>query len=283
MLALFLVHALMAATPALAMQFDSEATQDRSEKPQQWNANRSSSLQIIVVTAEDWSSTTGRLQRYERATTQDSFTKAGEAFSVNLGKNGLAWGRGLHNTDKSLIGYQDPLKFEGDGRATAGVFEIGTAFGHDFENMSELTQKRRKSITPNDICVDDVSSAHYNQFVPLDDALIKGDGTVATDKFTASHEQLLRKDIDAKEGFADQYELAVPVNHNGLLNLGVSPQLGLGSCIFLHIEGYSGKPTSGCTSMAKANLVNVVNWLNAKKYPVLIQTLIKDLPDFVAL
>ena len=48
----------------------------------------------------------------------------GEPTPVTIGRAGSAWGLGLHPAQRG------PQKREGDGRAPAGVFRIGTAFGY---------------------------------------------------------------------------------------------------------------------------------------------------------
>ena len=50
---------------------------------------------------------------------------SGEAIPAVVGRNGLAWGRGVR-TD---LPAGEPQKREGDGRAPAGIFKLGPAFG----------------------------------------------------------------------------------------------------------------------------------------------------------
>ena len=45
-----------------------------------------------------------------------------------FGKNGLAWGKGIAD---NLDQRDGPVKHEGDGKAPAGIFKLGTAFGYD--------------------------------------------------------------------------------------------------------------------------------------------------------
>lgn len=46
---------------------------------------------------------------------------------------------------------------------------------------------------------------------------------------------------------------------------------GNGSCIFLHIWKDNATGTAGCTAMKKANLEKILNWLDPKKNPYLVQ------------
>src|SRR3954462_11619838 len=84
------------------------------------------SEQLVVVTTPSWTSTSGTMERFERATPTSDWTKASEALPVVVGRTGIAWGVGFD--DASTEG---PHKHEGDGKAPAGIFPIDTAFGFD--------------------------------------------------------------------------------------------------------------------------------------------------------
>ncbi|PYL41729.1 MAG: hypothetical protein DMF42_09595, partial [Verrucomicrobia bacterium] len=81
--------------------------------------------QLILGIAPTWNSMRGELRLFERARGGDWVSVAGP-FPVLFGKNGVAWGTGL-------AGQYEPglRKQERDGRAPAGVFEIGQVFGYD--------------------------------------------------------------------------------------------------------------------------------------------------------
>ncbi|PYJ69378.1 MAG: hypothetical protein DME76_09180, partial [Verrucomicrobia bacterium] len=80
--------------------------------------------QLILGIAPTWNSMRGELRLFERAHGGDWKLVAG-SFPALFGKNGLAWGIGL-------AGQSEPglHKKERDGRAPAGVFEIGQVFGY---------------------------------------------------------------------------------------------------------------------------------------------------------
>lgn len=82
------------------------------------------SRQLIVVTTPGWNALQGTAQRYERH--GQGFQKVGEPFAIVVGKNGMAWGTGLTTPTPD----QQPLKHEGDGKAPAGIFKLGGAFGY---------------------------------------------------------------------------------------------------------------------------------------------------------
>ena len=79
--------------------------------------------QLVLVTTADWDATTGTLRYYQREGTR--WRQVGGPFDITVGRTGTAWGIGLHAARND-----GPVKREGDGKAPAGVFAIGTAFGY---------------------------------------------------------------------------------------------------------------------------------------------------------
>src|SRR5260370_7715512 len=67
----------------------------------------------------------GELRLFERSRGGDWSPVTGP-FPALFGKNGVAWGRGLAGQAE-----QGLQKMERDGRAPAGVFEIGHVFGNE--------------------------------------------------------------------------------------------------------------------------------------------------------
>ena len=53
------------------------------------------SRQLVVVTTPGWDSTTGTLQRFERARNGDAWHAVGTATPIVVGRTGLAWGIGF--------------------------------------------------------------------------------------------------------------------------------------------------------------------------------------------
>ncbi|MDQ7835094.1 MAG: hypothetical protein RDU24_06900 [Humidesulfovibrio sp.] len=200
--------------------------------------------QLLLVTADGWDSVTGELRRYERAEAGGTWVQVGAPVSVNLGRKGLGWGRGLHGV---ALG-PGPVKREGDGRAPAGLFAVGTGFAYDPAEAGP-TRLPMLRADANLVCVDDVQSRHYNLFVEKS-AVAQPDWTSAED--------MLRAD--------GQYRLGALVRHN--LDP-VAP--GGGSCIFMHIWKGQGMGTAGCTSMDPQAMLEVLRWLDAGRAPVLAQ------------
>ncbi|MCG3205637.1 MAG: D-alanyl-D-alanine dipeptidase [Elusimicrobia bacterium] len=197
--------------------------------------------QLMVVTAPDWSSQTGLLQRYER-TEAFPWQKVGNAWSVSLGLKGLAWGRGQQEPMREEL-----QKREGDNKAPAGIFKVGQAYGYSLKALSGS----RWPYTPVDEtwrCVDDPASPHYNQIFPV---------TPATQKDWKSAELMKRSD--------HLYKWVINVEQN-------TPNIsGCGSCIFLHVWRKPGSGTEGCTAMEEDHMVELLGWLDPALNPLLVQ------------
>ena len=78
--------------------------------------------QLILVTTKGWNAVEGALQRYERDATGASWRSTGEKIPIVVGRNGLAWGKGLQG-EAAPPGSDGPVKKEGDGRAPAGALD----------------------------------------------------------------------------------------------------------------------------------------------------------------
>lgn len=201
--------------------------------------------QVVLVIAENWNSPTGVLQLYHRNDT--GWILTGKKTEIVLGKNGLGWGRGLHSSS-----FPGPEKVEGDGKAPAGIFEFGEAFGYDKTPPLGVKLPYRQSIE-RDYWVDAINSAEYNSWVTIPD-----DKDNDPKKYWSSIERMKRRD--------HLYELGVVVKHN------MDPAIvAKGSAIFLHVWRTSGSFTLGCTAMSKENLTSILAWLEPEKKPILIQ------------
>ena len=203
------------------------------------------SHQIILVTTSSWNDFRGILRLYTRT---DAGLKAENGgMPVVLGRNGLAWGRGLHEND--LPG---PQKVEGDGKAPAGIFALGISFGYDHQPPPGSSFPYRQA-TEYDYFIDDIGSPAYNRWISLADSLSKD-----PHHYWSSFERMRRND--------NLYELGIVVKHN------MDPILkGKGSAIFFHMWRGSDQPSAGCTAMSKEHLLKVLRWLDTSKKPLLVQ------------
>ncbi|VVP66089.1 hypothetical protein PS918_00288 [Pseudomonas fluorescens] len=196
------------------------------------------SQQLIVVTSANWDAIEGTGQRYERH--GSTFAKTGEAFAVVLGKHGMGWGKGLAGLEQA----QGPIKQEGDGKAPAGIFTLGTAFGYD---PTAETRLPYLALTAAIECVDDSQSNRYNQLL---------DGSTVTRDWSSS-ERMRRTD--------ELYRQGIVIEHN----TPASPAAG--SCIFFHIWRGPTTPTRGCTAMDPADIARLLSWLDPRQSPLLVQ------------
>lgn len=205
--------------------------------------------QLIVVTTDDWNSVQGNLQRFERANRQGVWDSVEPSSAIVVGKAGLAWGKGIEGISKKELGNTsgEPIKQEGDNKAPAGVFSLGTTFG--YAKQPHGWKMPYIQLSSSVECVDDVSSSFYNHIV---------DSSRMKSSHWSSAEHMLRND--------GLYRWGVFVNHN------THPaQVGQGSCIFLHIWHGHDQGTAGCTAMSQSGIEKMFEWLDPDKSPVLIQ------------
>lgn len=200
------------------------------------------STQLLLVTAADWQSVDARLQAFERV--DGGWRAVRPTFAVSLGKHGSAWGLGLHPPQDG------PLKREGDGKAPAGVFDLGSAFGYAPANATALGYQ---AMTENDWCVDVNASPLYNRIVST---LEVGDAAVAGSSEPMRRDLHLDGDPVYAKGFIIVHN---PRNVSGA-----------GSCIFAHLWRAPGVATAGCTAMPEAEMDALLAWLDRSRRPVLV-------------
>lgn len=194
--------------------------------------------QLVVSVPPGWDAKNGRLQCLERAGA--AWKPAFPAWPVLYGKNGLAWGRGVRGTDEPGL-----HKGEHDGRAPAGVFQIGKIFTYD-QALPAGANYPFHTVTRADAWIDDVTSPNYNRHVVIDDP--------------ANPPPWFEKERMRHNDFA--YRWLVEIRHNA-----DPPLAGAGSAIFFHIRRGPQRASAGCTTMAEANLVQLIRWLRAEKHP----------------
>lgn len=209
------------------------------------------SLQMIVALADNWTSTTGYLQCYERTSLNDSWQTVGEKVPVSFGKNGLGWGIGLHN--KYITpSPNDPYVIEGSRKSPVGAFALNIAFGK--ADRSDEDTKNIKlmyiHITEHTWGVDDVKSKYYNR-IEDDELVVKNWNSAENMKHYAD------------EGL---YEFGILIEHNY-----DNPIPGKGSCFFIHVHRKPGSATFGCTALSREQIKELIYWLDPIKKPILIQ------------
>ena len=199
--------------------------------------------QLLVVRTATWTAVTGTLERFERNAKRE-WRRVGSATPLNVGRNGMGSGHGLV---KSV--HPGPLKREGDGRSPAGAFPLGRAFGSAETLPDGSSGFPYMHTLPSSYCVEDTRSKLYNQIV---------DAPGVTPGSRPGWSELQRAD--------GLFRWGIVVRQNEL-----NPQVGAGSCVFLHIWRGAGRGTAGCTAMASDVLEATLRWLEADADPLLIE------------
>jgi len=202
--------------------------------------------QVLLVTSTDWDTSEARLQRMERK--PSGWQAVGESIPTRVGRNGLGWGIGLHTDGTTGV-----LKKEGDGKAPAGIFRLGTAFGYAPDPPAGVKMPYRVA-SERDYFIDAVASPDYNRWQQI----AAGQPNEPKQHWN-SFERMRRDDM--------QYEFGLVVGHNTQ-----TPIAGRGSAIFMHVWLNPETATSGCTAMAKADLLKVLAWLDPAAQPLLVQS-----------
>lgn len=168
----------------------------------------------------------------QRYEKHSQWIKVGDSITVTLGRSGLGFAQG-----------NLPLKKEGDGRSPAGLFSIDASFGYADEPNSKLPYYHA---TKELICVDDTADARYNKMA------------LATPETMPKSFEWMRRE--------DGVYL-----HGSIISYNASGERGRGSCIFFHLNNSEKKPTSGCTAMDEAPLLELLQWFDPMKKPYLLQ------------
>lgn len=198
--------------------------------------------QLLLVTVPLWNSSGGQLRRYAREAPKGAWRQHGDPIDVRVGAAGLGKGLGRHES-RACSGAPD--KREGDKRAPAGTFALGTAFGRAPQRPFAPGGWPYRATRAADRFVDDPKSPHYNTW-----------------------------QVEAPNGPADwtsaerltMYSLGLVVEHNTAQRVP-----GAGSAIFLHPWKSPVHPTVGCTAMDEGELTELLRWLEPKAAPVLVQ------------
>lgn len=199
--------------------------------------------QMVLVTTAGWDADTGTLRTY--VLDHGGWKQVGTPAPVTVGRNGSAWGIGLHPAQSD-----GPAKREGDGRAPAGVFAIGEAFGYAPSADTALPYAQMRDTS---WCVDVVESPMYNRIVDA--------RQVGEDAVRGSSEPMRR---DLHEDGDQRYRNGFVIEHNP------SGRKGAGSCIFAHLWKAPGAPTAGCTAMAAPAMQRLYGWLRPDAHPVFV-------------
>jgi len=201
----------------------------------------SEARQVLVAVADNWSTHRATLQCWERDRAGDAWRPVdGFGWPVLLGRKGMAWGKGVFQPTNPDI----PWKVEKDGKAPAGVFQLGRIYGEQPKLPAGAVWPYHQ-IGPYDAWVDDPRLPQYNQHVRV----IPGQIPSWFDS------QRMRLGDSA-------YKWLVEIRHN---RGPIEP--GYGSAIFFHVRRGPDRPSSGCTTMELANLEKLIRWIRVEKQP----------------
>ncbi|MEM7374470.1 MAG: L,D-transpeptidase family protein [Bacteroidota bacterium] len=243
---LFACHATPAeeehsATPNSA-QANSSSTQIEQDPPEEAEVKPPHHRQFLVSLTSDWDEVNGTLYLFTWENGQ--WVQSLSPIPMVVGKKGMAWGIGLDNYTR----LDGPKKREGDKKSPAGVFRLGTAFGYAQPSQASFIKAEYTHVLPSTMCIEDASSAHYNQIVD--------EGSSSPDWNSTDH--MLRKD--------DLYEWGMFVLHNQ-----PDPVASGGSCIFLHVWRKNDSGTAGCTAMDKGKLKALLGKIDPSLNPLMVQ------------
>ena len=199
------------------------------------------SKQLLIIITEGWNEVKGKLYCYEKNGHSWQFVFSNP---VVVGIKGMGLGVGIKSFDLPNA----PLKKEGDLKAPAGIFRIGTAFGYAKRKEVAWLHVSYMEATNELLCIDDGHSSSYNKLVY----------SGKTKQDWNSREEMHRKD--------DMYKWGLFVEHNS-----TEPKQGRGSCIFLHIWKNNNKGTAGCSAMQEDDILRLLKWVDASKKPLLVQ------------
>jgi len=195
--------------------------------------------QMVVILLPHSDAHQGQLYKFEKRAGE--WLQIGPEHDITIGANGVGWSQSPYAPVDALY------KVEGDKRSPAGIFPLKQTFGRASEHQVKYMLMPYEKIGPNAQCIEDKTSAYYNQIV-FDNTQVVQDWT--------QDDRMLRKD--------NLYDWGVFVE----VNMDKTP--GQGSCIFIHIWRGSDKPTAGCTAMSKKHLGQLVYWLDPIKNPHMV-------------
>jgi D-alanyl-D-alanine dipeptidase len=187
-----------------------------------------SARRLVLVTADSMTTSSARIQRFERAASTQPWRSLGESQPALIATNGMAWAYGFRASAKN----GERIKVEGDKRIPAGFFRIGQSFGFAPSNRPNYLQIKEGSV-----CVNDLESGSYN--------------TITT-----------RAKVGAMTHGEDMWR--VPAYRNGLvIDYPTNRRMRAGSCIFIHIRTPAATGTAGCVAVPEPQVIELQDFAEA--------------------
>jgi len=170
---------------------------------------------LVLVTTPGMNDMAATMRLYERASAKEPWRALDAPEPATIGRAGMGWSQFF----LKLARRGEPLKVEGDKRTPAGIYPIGRSFG-----VLASSRPDYLNVTPDTICVNDVSSPAYN--------------TIAS---------------RARVGpavHAENMSRILPMYRRGLLvDYPTDAKKQAGSCIFIHVWRSPTTGTAGCVAM----------------------------------
>jgi len=178
-----------------------------------------SARRLVLVTADKLTSTTASIQQFERASANAPWQEVRGAATALIGRNGVGWSHAFRRFARK----GEPVKVEGDKRAPAGFYKIGSSFG--FAASQRYGYLR---IVEGMTCVDDLASPAYN---------------------TITSRVIVGPKVHGENMWL------VPEYRRGLLvEFPSNRKARAGSCIFIHLQMPGRTGTSGCVALPEPQL-----------------------------
>jgi D-alanyl-D-alanine dipeptidase len=170
---------------------------------------------LVLVTAPSMNDMTATMRLYERASAKEPWRALEAPERATIGRAGMGWSQFFLKVARR----GEPLKVEGDKRTPAGIYPIGRSFGVLASSRPDYLH-----VTPDTICVNDVSSPAYNTI--------------------ASRAQV------GPAVHAENMSRILPMYRRGLLvDYPTDAKKQAGSCIFIHVWRSPTTGTAGCVAM----------------------------------
>ena len=205
------------------------------------------SEQVVLVVADDWTSSKGELAFFERGREDGAPWKMiSGPYPVSLSKDGLAWGRGLHVRKPGWGAVKT-----GQAASPAGVFNLVSAFG-----VQPAEQVRKNGVKmgyaqmgKDDVCITDPASGLFNTLLNCGLAC-----------------PILCDMSNSVSLYQDSFAWGIVVGHNTS-----GTDMRSGGCVFLHLEAGGRGSVSGGTAMPAEAMESLLSGLDPNSDPVLVQ------------
>ena len=204
------------------------------------------SEQLVVVSSDSFAASQGTFQRYER-TGKNPWQPVGTPVPVLLGKNGMAWGRGINPPEAG------DQKREGDEKTPAGLFRLGMVLGDapqpppgshalDYVQKTDHIAWIGHSNLPGDPPYNHLYTLQPGETTPpwWEQEMMKPD--------TPAHAWMVLIEHNYPDSVADA-----------------------GSAIFFHIQRSPVRRSAGCTVMPREAIEDLIVWLDPKRKPLLAE------------